>query len=202
MKKINLFTLGVSLTALFYACNSGTDGSGKAADSVTTLSSTDTLTPYDSATTVHNAADTASNPVIVFATKAGAGSLMEIQLGELSQVSAENKRVRDFGAMVLKDHKEASESLNAIATAKHIIIPSTLPVKIQGHVNQMKNLKGAEFDKHYIDMMVKDHKEDIKLFEEASKNAKDAEIKAFAAKTLPVLKKHLDSATAIKKILK
>lgn len=202
MKKINLLMLGVSMTAVFAACNSGNQNTADAADSVTTLNATDTLTPYDSATTVHNAADTAANPTTVFVTKAGAGSMVEIQLGELAQVSAASKRVRDFGALVLKDHQQASSELNAIATAKHIIIPSTLPIKTQEHVKKMTNLKGKDFDQHYIDMMVKDHKEDIRLFEEAAKNSKDADIKAFATKTLPVLKKHLDSATNIKKALK
>jgi putative membrane protein len=51
-----------------------------------------------------------------------------------------------------------------------------------------------------MDMMVKDHKEDIKEFEKAAK-AQNTAVKSFASETLPVLKTHLDSAQAIAKNL-
>ena len=51
-------------------------------------------------------------------------------------------------------------------------------------------------------MMVDYHKEDIDEFEKCSNNSKDADLKAFAAKTLPVLRTHLDSAKAINDALK
>jgi putative membrane protein len=50
--------------------------------------------------------------------------------------------------------------------------------------------------------MVEDHEEDIRKFEDAAKNGRDPDIRAFAAKTLPVLRKHLDAAKKIKKGLK
>jgi len=56
---------------------------------------------------------------------------------------------------------------------------------------------GADFDKAYVSNMIDDHKEDIKEFEDAAKNVKDPDLKAFAVKTLPTLKMHLD---AIQKI--
>jgi putative membrane protein len=45
--------------------------------------------------------------------------------------------------------------------------------------------------------MVNDHEKDIKEFEKAGNNLKDADVKNFAMKTLPTLQKHLDSAKAI-----
>jgi len=45
--------------------------------------------------------------------------------------------------------------------------------------------------------MLDDHKKDIREFEKAGTNCKDAEIKNFALTALPVLQKHLDSAKAI-----
>ena len=50
--------------------------------------------------------------------------------------------------------------------------------------------------------MVDDHQGDVDKFEKASNNAKDAAVKAFAAKTLPVLRMHLDSAKAVNDGLK
>jgi len=50
--------------------------------------------------------------------------------------------------------------------------------------------------------MIDDHEKDIKEFEKASNNVKDLDVKNFVDNTLPVLRRHLDSAKAIKKVLK
>jgi len=65
---------------------------------------------------------------------------------------------------------------------------------LKKQVDDLEKLKGNEFDKAYIRLMVEDHKDDIKEFQEVADGAKDAEVKAFAAKTLPVLKEHLELA--------
>ena len=51
-------------------------------------------------------------------------------------------------------------------------------------------------------MMVDDHQKTVDKFEKASKNSKDAELKAWVDKTLPTLRMHLDSAKAINSALK
>jgi putative membrane protein len=71
--------------------------------------------------------------------------------------------------------------------------------KVQAMRDKLANLEGKNFDKAYMDHMVSDHKEDISLFEKASKNAKGQELKDFATRTLPTLKMHLDSAQAVYK---
>jgi len=50
--------------------------------------------------------------------------------------------------------------------------------------------------------MVDDHKKDVKAFEDAAKNCKDSDLKAFANKTLPTLKMHLQVIEKIKKGMK
>ena len=57
--------------------------------------------------------------------------------------------------------------------------------------------KGKDFDKAYVNMMVDDHKKDIAEFRKCADNCSDSTIKNFAATTLPVLEKHLDSIQAI-----
>jgi putative membrane protein len=202
MKKYIISSAALAIAASIYACNNPEKSAQDASDTTTTITETDTIASYDSATMVRDAADTASNPAIVFAAKAGAGGMMEVQLGTLAQTSALNPRVKNFGKMMVNDHSKANKELTALASGKNFNIPSTMPVPLQNHINELKKFKAEEFDKRYMDMMVDDHKEDISLFEEAAANSKDADIKAFAAKTLPILKMHLDSAKAIKSDLK
>jgi putative membrane protein len=109
--------------------------------------------------------------------------------------------VKDFGSMMVTDHTAAANELKGMANGNNITIPASMKEEHQKHVDMCKQKKGAAFDKDYMDMMVKGHKETIDNFEKASKNLKEDSYKTFAAKTLPVLQKHLDSAQAIRKSL-
>jgi putative membrane protein len=66
----------------------------------------------------------------------------------------------------------------------------------------LKSKKGAEFDKAYIEMMLDDHKEDIEQFSDEASKGTDADVKAFATKTLPVLNKHLEHVKSIDATIK
>lgn len=133
-----------------------------------------------------------------FVTDAASGSMMEIDLGKYAQQNASNQRVRNFGAMMVSDHTEASAELRKIVEGKNIQIPSSMQDKHQDMSEELKKKSGDEFDREYMKEMVDDHEKDVDLFRKQSENASDPEIRAFAGKILPVLEMHLDSAKAIR----
>jgi putative membrane protein len=135
-----------------------------------------------------------------FMNKAASGGMMEMQLGEMAEQSSKSQGVKNFGIMMVKDHTKATAELRTLAAKKDISLPSVVSEDHQKHINELTPLRGAEFDEKYMDMMVEDHKEDIDLFEKASKS-EDQDISAFAAKTLPVLKKHFEAAKKIERNL-
>lgn len=98
---------------------------------------------------------------------------------------------------MVKDHTQANTELKALAANKNVSIPPAMNEEHQKHVSEMREKTGDAFDKAYMSMMVDDHQKDVSDFEGASNKAGDANLKAFAAKTLPVLRMHLDSAKAI-----
>jgi putative membrane protein len=132
-----------------------------------------------------------------FLVEAASGGMMEVTLGEAAKTRSQNEKVKSFGAMMVRDHTKANEELKTLAAAKNITIPVSMGEDHQDMVNKMMENTGAEFDKKYMDMMVEDHKEDVAKFDKASTDCKDAEIQAFASRTLPVLRTHLDSAIVI-----
>jgi putative membrane protein len=132
-----------------------------------------------------------------FVTKAASGGMLEVQLGQLAQQNAKSQRVKDFGSMMVTDHSQANDELKSLASSNNITISPTLLPDHQKHIDMMSKMKGADFDKHYMDMMVSDHKEDIDEFKKEANNSNNDAFKSFAAKTLPTLQKHLDSAQAI-----
>jgi len=116
----------------------------------------------------------------------------------LAQEKATNAKVKDFGAMMVSDHSKANDEMKALAKSKGITLPAAIDSKEQKVKDDLSAKSGADFDKAYVSNMIDDHKEDIKEFEDATKNLKDPDLKAFAVKTLPTLKMHLEAITKIK----
>ncbi|HEX4372087.1 MAG TPA: DUF4142 domain-containing protein [Puia sp.] len=137
-----------------------------------------------------------------FAVDATNIGMMEIALGNVAQQNAMRKDVKDFGAMMVKDHTSAGDDLKKIADAKHITLPTSLSADDQKKVDDMKAKTGNKFDKAYIDMMIDGHKKAADEFQDEIKSGSDADLRAFATKTLDVIHTHLDSAQKCKAMQK
>jgi putative membrane protein len=135
-----------------------------------------------------------------FSVEVANGNMIEVQLGGLAKTKAVKSRVKSFASMMITDHKKISEDLQKIATSKNISLPQELSSEAQKDINRLSKKEGLDFDRSYINMMVADHKKDVNKFEKAAKNCKDPDLKNFIEQTLPVLRKHLDSARAIDKL--
>lgn len=125
-----------------------------------------------------------------FMVKAASGGMMEVELGRMALQKATDPNVKKFAQKMVDDHTKANEELKALAAKKNITLPTTPGDEAQEHINDLAKYSGAEFDKEYLELMHKDHQEDLDLFKEAAEDAEDADVKAYAAKTLPVLRTH------------
>ncbi len=125
-----------------------------------------------------------------FMVKAASGGMLEVELGRMALQKASSPKVKQFAQQMIDDHTKANEELKALAAKKNITLPTTPGDEAQEHINDLAKYSGAEFDKEYLDLMHKDHQEDLDLFKEAAEEAEDGDVKAFAAKTLPVLQNH------------
>jgi len=133
-----------------------------------------------------------------FFTKAAGGGMFEVEAGKLAQSRGKSDGVKSFGDMLVKDHGAANDELKALAAKKGAMLPAAVPADMQKKLDKLA--KAKDFDKSFIqEVGVGDHKKDIALFEKTSKGADDAEVKAFASKTLPTLKAHLGHAESLKK---
>lgn len=137
-----------------------------------------------------------------FAVAAADGGMMEVKLGELAQTNGASSAVKEFGKTMVTDHSKANEELIALAKTKNISLPMSLSDDKQKKVDDMASKKGKDFDKAYAAFMVDDHKEDVDDFQEAAKDAKDPEIKAWAAGKVPTLQHHLEMAQSLKSSIK
>ncbi len=135
-----------------------------------------------------------------FIQKAAVGGLAEVSLGQQVSPAAKNPDVKNFADKMVTDHGKANDELKQLASNKGITLPSDTDQEHKDAAQKVMSAKNV--DKAYMDQMVKDHDKDVKAFEDASKSAKDADLKAWIDKTLPVLKEHQKMAHDINKKVK
>jgi putative membrane protein len=126
-----------------------------------------------------------------FAMEAAMGGMMEVELGKVAAEKGASDEVRQFGQRMVDDHSKANEELMRVASSKGMTLPTAPDPKHRAEMQRLSALSGEKFDKEYVKMMVKDHKKDVGEFEKEAARGMDADIKAFAATTLPTLREHL-----------
>jgi predicted outer membrane protein len=96
---------------------------------------------------------------------------------------------------MVDDHGKALADLQPLAQSKGVTLPTELDAKHKAMAAKMEKLTGDAFDKEYMKMAgLKDHKDTHAKLKKISKSAKDADVKAAAEKTLPVVEQHLKAA--------
>jgi putative membrane protein len=133
----------------------------------------------------------ASDPDMKFYKHAAEGGIAEVELGQLAQDKGTSQGVKDFGAMMIADHSAANDKLKSIAASKGLDLPSSPGIGEMATKAKLDVLSGDTFDKSYIKSMIKDHEHDIAEFKKEAASGRDPDAKAFAAATLPTLRKHL-----------
>ena len=129
-----------------------------------------------------------------FVMEVARGGMAEVELGKMAAEKGSSDAVKQFGKRMADDHAKASEELKQFAQQKGLTLPADLDPKHKQLRDRLAKLTGAEFDKAYANEMVKDHKKDVADFRREAKSAKDADLKAWAGKTLPTLEEHLKQA--------
>jgi putative membrane protein len=129
------------------------------------------------------------------------GGLTEIKASGLAITNSSNQQVIGLAKMMIDDHTKAGQDLKKIEGDKLIVEKDSINADHRKMIDELSKKTGPAFDKAYIKMMIADHEQAVDLFTNASQNT-DIEIRNFAAKTLPTIKMHLDSANVIGAALK
>ncbi|PWV51713.1 DUF4142 domain-containing protein [Chitinophaga sp. S165] len=183
MKKLTFFAATLLAAWMFQAC--GGSNTAKHDDAV------------DSAQAINKEVAPVDKESSDFAVEAANGGMAEVKASTLAQEKATNQRVKDFAAMMVRDHSKANDELKGLAQSKNIALPDSVSGDAQDHYAKMTKMSAKDFDKHYIEMMVDDHQKTVDKFEKASTSLTDPDLKTWATNTLPTLRAHLDSIKAI-----
>ena len=132
-----------------------------------------------------------------WASKAAQGGVAEVELGRLAQQKASSNEVKEFGNRMVEDHSSANDRLQAIARENGFDLPSGMGEKHKATINRLEKLSGAQFDRAYMQEMVKEHRHDIDHFQKGASQLQHPDLKAFASNTLAALQDHLNHAERI-----
>jgi putative membrane protein len=141
----------------------------------------------------NNAANVQDN----FWSNAAQGGMAEVELGKLAVQKSQNADVKKFAQMMITDHSKANDELKALAAKKNVTLPTNLGSH-QSAVDKLTTLTGKDFDTAYVETMVSDHEKTVELFKKRAEDSSDADLQAFAKKTLPTLEAHLKMIKEIK----
>jgi len=198
-----------ALTAFAVACgttsvNVNTSNmANRAANAANSVSNTMANAGNTVANTISNAASSVTGGSDTgFVSEAAIGGMAEVELGKMASTKAANAEVKKFAQMMVTDHTNANNELKALAQKKGWTLPAEPDSSHKATMDDLRSRVGADFDKAYVEEMVDDHEEDVAAFENKAKNATDPDLKAFAEKTLPTLRKHLDAIKAIQAKMK
>jgi uncharacterized surface protein with fasciclin (FAS1) repeats/predicted outer membrane protein len=126
---------------------------------------------------------------------AAMGGMAEVEMARLALQKSTNESVKQYAQKMIDDHTMAGEELMRLASMKGVALPAQSDAKQMAMMAKMQKLSGAEFDMMYVkEAGVKAHESMEKLYMKESMSGKDADAKAFAAKTLPAVRMHLQMA--------
>ena len=140
--------------------------------------------------------------------------MAEVELGRMAQERATDAEVKQFAEMMVRDHTQAGDSLEQVAQQHSIQAQAELQERHRDLIDRLSNLKGADFDREYMDAMVQGHEDMVDHLQtrasedrfgenkgtvrpEASDNPVEASLNQWGANALPTTRRHLEEARRI-----
>lgn len=122
----------------------------------------------------------------------------EIKGSQLALQKSKDQDIVRFAKMMTEEHSQADAKLKSLASKKRVELSKEPSLMQQAKLKYLETRDGVKFDQSYATHIgLTAHEQAIKMFEDAAEDANDADIKKFAADTLPTLRKHLEEAKKI-----
>ena len=124
----------------------------------------------------------------------------EIEAARMAQSKSQNEQVKNYAQQMIDDHSKALEDVRQLAEAKGMPLPTELDRTQRAKANKLAALSGDAFDRAYMAQAgVADHKKVHSMLRQNQTRARDPDLKALLARTLPVVDQHLHSANQLSK---
>lgn len=126
-----------------------------------------------------------------FAQMATSSGMFEVQSSQLAMSRAQSNDVRWFAQRMVQDHQQANQELMSLAAANNIQIQQRMAERHQRMMDELNTAPpGPDFDQRYMRIQALAHEEAVSLFSSYAQNGENADLRAFASRTLPILQQH------------
>lgn len=129
-----------------------------------------------------------------FMRQAAQAGLFEVKKSELALTRSHNRDVRQFAAQMIRDHTRANQELKQLAASKGVRLPRRPNAHQRMIIRRLARLYGKHFDCAYMAVQVRAHLQAIAIFRREVHHGHNPAVRAYAARTLPVLRMHLRMA--------
>lgn len=137
-----------------------------------------------------------------FIMMAHSSNMLELETSRIALQNASSQAVKDFAQMMVDHHTMAGQEMKQMLSTKGVMIPdSAMLGRYRSKIEMLRGMQGADFDKAYMRMMVDAHEEDVDEYEDETTDARDADIRAFTVKMMPILRTHYSKARELRKQL-
>ena len=120
--------------------------------------------------------------------------MTEAHEGQIAENQAGGTDVKEFAKTLIQDHTESYQHLTELAAKTGVSIPKGIDTAKDRAIVQLAHLKGANFDRQFSRDEIAAHRQAVVVFKREAEHGQDAAVKAYAAKMVPVLEKHLHLA--------
>ncbi len=205
MKKFLLTNVILSVSALgFVGCATSSDNGNRAVlntntNTAVTNSNMNTAMNSNMSSNMNKSVSSSDQE---FMDKALQGGMKEVQMGGIATEKAQNVEVKAFAQKMINDHSRANNEMRYLAKQIGATPIGGTNSEQQKEMVELSKLSGAAFDKEYVKKMVADHEKDVAEFQKQVNGGTNANLKKFAAETLPTLKMHLEMIKDIQGKLK
>jgi putative membrane protein len=135
----------------------------------------------------------------LFVSRALAGGMAEVQLGQLTLQKSDNQQVKQFAQRMIDDHTKLGEQMKPVAEQIGVSVPTKISKKDKTTLAKLGTLSGSAYDQAYIKDMVKDHKQDLSEFQLEASSGQDQTVKDAASQGSQLIAQHLQMIQQIAK---
>jgi len=129
-----------------------------------------------------------------FVTSAAVSNQFEIESSKVALEKSSSDAVKEFAHEMIADHGKAGDELKQAADKANVPPATDLDGDRKAQVDALRNKAGVEFDQAYVVAQVKAHDDAVSVFSAYADHGTQSDLKAFAADTLPTLRKHQEEA--------
>lgn len=118
------------------------------------------------------------------------GSLAEVNYAKLALQKSKDKNVTEFATKMVHDHEMLIAEMKPLAKKLGVSVPSGPAISDHAKYAELKMKSGTDFDRAYVEAMVKDHHQDLQDFIDEQNKTQNPDLKAAVEKGEGVIREH------------